>query len=231
MTFLPRLRGMNMAALQVGGAPPAGWSIVGTTESVVPTGAGNTTVNLPGTPAEDDVAVLILGSDQAITGNKIASAGWGATVVSTSLGLQVYTKQLGASPDASVDVVQEAARAIACIIRVYRGAAVGTYLDATPTDATGNGTTPDPPAIVTVTNGCKIVAIGFIDDVVITAVTEPSGYENLDWLPTGEVMNSSGTVMIADLTQATLGSTNPGSFSVTGGSDDWVSCTIALRPA
>lgn len=222
--------GMMMAGQPAGGGA---WSIVGTQAEVVPldAGAGTHAITLPGTPAQDDVAVLVLGCDDVILASLMVSSGW--TAIEPGGGHLCFTKQMGASPDASVTITKNTVRSIAAILRIYRGANSGVHLDATPTVNlnTSNTVTPNPPSITTVTDGCLIIATGFLDDQITTGVTAPSGFGNLEWLFSGDSVNLAATIAISDFEQATLGVIDPGVFTFTANNDVTAATTIALRPA
>ena len=139
-------------------------------------------------------------------------------------------KFMPSTPDTSITGLD--ATNVIHIAMVFRGVNTTTTFDVTtPAVASsgGSGTgMPNPPSITPVTNGVMIVALGYLDDDIITA-TAPTNYT---LARTGNYGSSGagGTVMCAYRRLATAAAEDPGVFGG-GGSDDWVGATIGLRPA
>lgn len=109
----------------------------------------------------------------------------------------------------------------------FRGVDQTTPLDVPPPNNTSAATlTPNPPAITTLTDGAMIVALGFLDDDrVANTAGAPAGYT---FAGASQSSGTGATVMTAYLASTTAGSFDPGAFS--GGNDNWVAATVALRP-
>lgn len=197
-----------------------------TTEDV-PTGVSQTTVTLPSS-VQGDIICFVGASDANLFSGGIAS-GQGWTDIDRpndgSPGANVAYKEMGASPDTTVNVDQVAADRTACCFQVIRGVDLTTPLDGvTPTIATGASGMPNPASITTGTDNALVMPCGFLDDDELTA-TAPAGYGDVTAL--GVVQ---GSAMMASLVKATAGAEDPGAFGGAG-TDAWRAVTISWREA
>jgi hypothetical protein len=206
-------------------------SLVGVAEASQ-VGEGTYSLTLPGGLAQNDVVYLYSTCAAAIGAIAPSSAGWTLVDADTNGNCfaGVYRKTMGASPDSSVTISDDSdsgvAQAVVCI--ALRGVDTATPEDATPTQATGSGTNPNPPAIDTVTPGAWVLP--FAASVVTDAsVVAPTNYTNqVD-------INANDT--LADITAA--GATreiasptteNPGTWT-SWSAGQWLCFTVAVRPA
>jgi hypothetical protein len=139
-------------------------------------------------------------------------------------------KFMGPTPDTTATGLAGTSIAMAF---VFRGVSTSTPLDVTPpTVATdgGSGTgMPNSPSITSVSNDCVILSLGWLDDdIVFGSVTAPAGFSLIGAAQYGSAGNGA-TIMAAYLQQGTAGTTDPGAFGSTGGSDAWVAASVALR--
>lgn len=119
----------------------------------------------------------------------------------------------------------------AMIVMCFRNVDTSNPFDATPVEASGATGDPDSASITTVTNNAMLVAIGYIDDdLVTTNPTSPTGFTFID------VQENNGTydkeyssVMAAYKLQETAGTVDPAVWDTTA-DDEWWATTIALRP-
>jgi hypothetical protein len=209
-------------------------TIVGTAQADSALNGNDVTLTFDGTPAEDDLVVLVGGN-----GNNDADEPVGpSTAGYTQQGLHqragfatgVWTKFLGASPDASV-VCQGGgdnrdAVTYACV--VLRGVDATTPLDATIVE-TGESTA-DPinySGITTVTDGAWVI-VGGSQQKQAVAGAAPTGYSNLGSAGRNDT-NAHGSA-IATKEIATAGAEDPGDWTWNAG-DAWYGFTIAIRPA
>lgn len=146
----------------------------------------------------------------------------------------MWRKIQGATPDSTVasgapGTTPFAALGLSGVAYVLRGVDTTTPEDATPTTATGSGSTaPDSPSITTVTaNAWNISFVG--GRTFDTAVTAPTGYTNQADISINAV-DAPATVGIASIEVASPGAEDPAAW---GGWVDnrWVAASIAVRPA
>ena len=98
-----------------------------------------------------------------------------------------------------------------------------------PTAASGGTGMPNPPAITTISDGCMIVAMGFLDDdVVASSVTAPTNFTLALAAEYGSAGNGA-TNMGAYFLQSTAGTEDAGAFGGTG-DDAWFAAKAALNP-
>ncbi|MDJ0896917.1 MAG: hypothetical protein QNJ92_17365 [Alphaproteobacteria bacterium] len=218
------------------------WTLVGKTEFTVSDGTGTEAKTLPGTPAANDIVLLLLGSDRILDSGTSNSGGVVSTegytiladdITSTEPGYQLSYKVMGATPDTDVDINQQnvpAAAVQAGILQVWRGGDASTPIDNSISEDTGAAGDPDPPSHTTLTDGALRIVVGVLDDDnAETGLTAPSGYTDLSAKEAGASAGSSNTVMMASKEAATAGAENPAAFS-TPGSDAWWAGHFALRP-
>jgi hypothetical protein len=136
-------------------------------------------------------------------------------------------KFMGATPDTTVAGLSSTSVHIAM---AFRNVDTTNPLNvASPTRATNTAGMPNPPSITTVSDGCMIVAMGFLDDdVVASSVTAPTGFTLALAAEYGSAGNGA-TIMGAYLLQTTAGTENAGAFGGSG-DDAWVATKAALNP-
>ena len=136
-------------------------------------------------------------------------------------------KFMPATPDTTVTGLS--ATDVINIAIVFRGVNTTTPLDVAVPGAASNTTgMPNPPSITTTTNNAMVVAIGYLDDDIITA-TAPTNFTLARTANYGSA-GAGGTVMAAYRVKTPAGAEDAGVFGG-GGNDAWVASTIALRPA
>lgn len=193
--------------------------------------AGN--ITLP-TLVENDFVLLILVVD---SGDFATPSGY--TQVSEATGglpsYHISYKFMTSTPDTTAPVADDTVNTESGIAYCFRGVNTGTPLDVAVTTSSGSGSTsPNPPSITPVTAGAAVVALGFLDDSIITNATPPTGYIDGAFVATGggAAATASASGMVSWKLLATPAAEDPGAYSTTGGSaDDWIGVTIALRPA
>jgi hypothetical protein len=178
---------------------------------------------------EHDVAVLVCIGTSFIEGigSEPEASGWTVDASDALTALVAY-KRMGASPDSSVTVVGSgsALQAAAVVVEVFRGVDAITALDAAITQADGTSTTPDSPAVNTVTDGAIVIsAVG--SRVSDTSVTAPSGYNNKVSINAADTV--SATAGMAWLGQPSAGTEDPPSWTAFS-TAAWQSFSVALRP-
>jgi hypothetical protein len=136
----------------------------------------------------------------------------------------------GPTPPTSVDFPGN----VSGVVVAFRGVDTTTPFDVTaPTETLAISGMPDPPSITTVTDGAVIVIIGHLDDdsTIGATIAAPTNYTLAGWGQATDLSGSSSITMVAYRTLATAGTDDPGAFTSTGGTDDWLAHTYALRPA
>lgn len=207
-------------------------------------GSGTQVENLPGTPQENDIAVVVLSADGAIdpsAGNEGGiNTGQSYNNISSPTGSgvpgrQVAWKRLG-SGETTVTINRWDTAGLggtqAGLILLVRGVDTTTALDVTPpAEATGVTGSPDPPAITPVTDGAAIVITGELDDdAAASGAGAPTNYTGTFLAQDTGVADDNATSFIAARVLATAAAEDPGAFT-SGGSDQWAASTIAFRPA
>lgn len=187
--------------------------------------------NLPGTPAEDDIVVIVLASDGNGQG-VLTEAGYTLDVEeNVTPGFAVGHKVMGSTPDTVVELTGLANRAVTVLIQVWSGVDPSTPLDVAAVSASGSSGDPNPGSVTPVTDGCLIIACGGLDDDEASVSAAPSGYSNLLSANTsGESAGQGATAMMASKELATATAEDPGAFT-TSGDDEWRAATLALKPA
>ena len=113
------------------------------------------------------------------------------------------------------------------VCAIFRGVDPQIHDVSPPSEATGASGMPNPPSITPTTDNCMLVAIGALDDDVIT-MTAPSGYTLAAEMGYTTAGNATSTG-IAYKVLASAAADDPGVFGG-GGNDAWRAWTIALRP-
>ena len=199
----------------------------------ISTGAGNETENLPASLSEDDIVVTAGVCDLGLSSTWVNTAGWTSLYHHTG-GITVYYdvwyKRMGATPDSTVNIDQQANRITTCVSQAYSGVDTTTAIDNSYSLSDGSSGMPNAGSHTTVTNGALRIIIGALDDDDVTG-TAPSGYTNLVTNNTGVGDGSTGaSIMLASKIAATAGAEDPAAFGGSG-SDGWRAIHFALRPA
>lgn len=193
-------------------------SVAGTATGTASGGAA-ATINLPGTPAENDLIVVFVGSPGG--GLSLTSTGYTTVKDATnSNGTTLFAKRMSSSPDSQV-IVADNSNVRAVIVYNLRGVDTTTFEDA----AAQAGVTADPPSITTVTANAWVGAFVSGTGGTMGSITAPSGYSDKLDVAGG----SSVQVMGAWKSVASPGAENPGTFTETSSFED--SVTWAVRPA
>ena len=212
-------------------------TIVGTVQIGNERNGGDVTLTFDGTPAEDDVVVVIGGHGNENGSDPIGPSTAGYTTEDdTDDGADdwtggVWTKVLGASPDATVVCLGSGATVDAAVYAAYvlRGVDTANIMDAalvlTSRVTTDN---PDPDSITTVTDDAWVIA-AVVQRYHATATAFPSGYTNT--ATAGRVDTNRFGVSVATSEIASFGAENPGAFTISVGSSLQAAYTIAIRPA
>ena len=201
----------------------------------VAAGAGEVSQALP-VSLQNDIVLIVLAADTMNEGagnDGIVGQGYTSIVgpTGTAPGRQIAYKRMGATPDTSVTIDQEAAVIMAGLCQIWRGVDTTTAEDATSTAASGTSANPDSPAIITVTANALVLSISMLDDDDATVTTYPSGYTNTLSKNTGQGSTTVGaTVSIASTIRASAGSEDPGAYTMSS-SDAWFANSVAFRPA
>jgi len=148
------------------------------------------TINYPIGRTEDDFAILIVGHAQSEENSWNTPSGWaiapGLTEVITGgtpasvPGVSVFYKTITGSEGSSVTVTNAGTNTSGLIAQmlVYRNVDTTTPFDTPATVASGASGDSNPSAITTVSDGCRIITIGFMDDGDQSVNSVPSGYTN-----------------------------------------------------
>lgn len=208
-------------------------SFVNSSSGVVAAGTGTGTVTMPASMAQDDFVIVQCASDSALNADGIET-GQGYTDIQHNTdaepGNHSAYKFMGATPDTTVTILQEAIRATVCTITAYRGVDLTTPLDGvaiTTTNSTAAGD-PDNGSIAAGSAGSWIVITAAIDDDNGATTTVPSGYSNDVNGQTGGAGNASATSVQAS--QALAATDDPAAWDLTS-SDHWTAHTIRLKAA
>jgi hypothetical protein len=137
---------------------------------------------------------------------------------------------MGASPDSTVSILNNAART-SYVIQAWRGTNAGTPLDVASTTATSAADSdPNSPSISPSTTGALIFTVGLGDDDDGTITTVPTGYSTSSSANTAQGSTTVGaTVVMASKTWSS-GAEDPAAWVLANFNDGWVSWTVALRP-
>jgi hypothetical protein len=192
---------------------------------------GDVTLTFPGGIAQDDVVVLVGGHfARASTPIGPSTAGYTQRYLNTTTNpwFGVWTKVMGASPDATV-VGQgsgNAADSTAYACHVLRGVHTD-ILDQTIAAANATSTNPDSPAVVTQTANAWVLsaAISIVND---GTITEPTNYVNKANANFNDT--NAATIGIASREIASPASENPAAW--TGWSSGaWWAVSVAIKAA
>ena len=213
------------------GEPPA--PVGPFADAIIDGGGGVVSTPLPRGLSAGDLVLAILASDAALgSGAGILGQGW--TVIdapaSSTPGMQVLWKRMGATPDAAVEITQISAAAppdprIGVHFRAYSGVDAAP-LDVAPVITTGNTGVPAPGAASPVTAGALSVLVGVLDDD-FTSLQPPAGYGD-------GFTHSAGlgafTAASADQQLTDAATVTPGAFTFPGAaSDQWRALHVLLR--
>lgn len=201
--------------------------------SVVSRGSGainldTVTVTLSGTPASGNLYIVFLQSHTTTNtwSQNTGTTGW--TELYDTNGQAVYYKQIGASEPNPVFLQSSTVRCGYSVLQITGHENPSTQAPQVGTQASGSGTTPNPPS-VTPTGGSKdylFVAFGgTVSSVSYTAA--PTNYSNLNAFDSGAGPN--GAAGATAERQYTAASDDPGTF--TAGSGSWYANTVAVHPA
>jgi hypothetical protein len=204
-----------------GSIDPATITLVANTGRVTQTGASFT---LPAGLQPGDLVIVASASDDNTpnypTGYTQGQRG------RDNVGYQWSYKFMGDPVDTTVSGLTNDARTPHLAI-AFRGVNPTTPLDVSSPGVTDGGSgTPNPPAITTTTNNAVVVALGFLDDDNVASTA--GAPTNFTFAAASQGSSGGATVMAAFRTKTPAGSEDPGAFS--GGSDDWIAATLALRP-
>jgi len=190
-------------------------------------------MTLPGTPAQNDIVVVVLASDFR-DGHAIAEADYNTLNSNQDPGCTIAWKRQGASPDTAVTIgaAGGAGRVASAIAVVYRGVDTVTAMDAADVDSNAASGDPDCGSLTTVTDGavrviCAAVEAEEFDD----TAAAPSGFGNLVAKDTVDQGIFGATALTADKTEATAGALDPAAFTGGAGTGAWRATHLALRPA
>lgn len=148
--------------------------------------------------------------------------------------MRIFYKVMGVTPDTTLSLHDGSSGGdvgATGSVSVWSGINAATQMDVSPVPATGTNTgTPDPAAILPVTTGAVVLAIGGGSATSDRTMTAPSGFGNLIF-GTNTQSSQNSTCGIASIAWGG-GSVNPGTFGgmSTSTSDSWCALTVALRP-
>ena len=212
-------------------------SYLATAEFVQPTGSGSDTISLPGTPAEDDIVVVVRASDRSLTNGTFVTSGYTSVYSNGSTNTPAARadyKRMGATPDTDVEINRPNDSRETCgIIQTFSGVDTTTAIDATAANDNGGTGLPDPPSYTTVTDDALRIIAGYLDDEAGDGnFSAPAGYSNLADKDTDVTGTTAASVMIASKAAGTAGAENPAAFTTSGSENDsWFAIHFALRPA
>lgn len=200
------------------------------TENPVPEGAANDTdITLPGTPAENDIIVVVCGRDSSSAPSAILTSGYTSAFngASGDASLQIAWKRMSSTPDSVVRIDALNGVGTPTVVYVMRGANTTTAEDAAATSA-GVASGVDSPPITTVTDGAWVLSAGCVSDALVeTAATAPSSYGNLI---TEQVNATRDATVVASWREiTTAGAEDPGPYGGVGTTNS-ISVSWALRP-
>lgn len=183
------------------------------------------TIDLTGISMQpDDIVIVISGED---AGAPALATGYTSIAVTSSTGDIRYMYKIMPNPvDSSVTGLTNASDC-GHLAMVFRGVDTTDPIDTFQTSAGISGD-PNPPSITPTVDGCMIVAMGFLDDDLISTPSPPTDF-TLSTFNTFGSTGEGGSVMGAYFSQTTAGTINPTAFN-TDGSDWWGAITIALTP-
>lgn len=202
---------------------------------------GNVSVTLPGSIAQNDATYVAFTTSNAANQNlSMVTSGYAelADLFSDDnfdVNFGTFRKVQGPTPDSTAQVTGGGNASDTVAVLQYTLAGVDTAMpeDATAATATGINTgTPNPPSIITATDGAWVLVFAGNPQGDVATAAAPSGYGNLLSVPTDA--DSRWThVMGATKLVATAGAENPGAFGGfgTNTNQSWAAATVAVRPA
>ena len=233
--------------------PPAGIEYVGGRTHTFNGTTGNTSISLSGTltgglassPAANDFVIVTYATESSgdidltmvTAGYTEVTDLWGND--SIDVNLAVYTKHMGATPDADVVVgpTTNAGYPGAVTIHVWRGVDLTTPMDVAATTATGgNSGHPNPPAITPTTLGAVIVVCAAAGSLNAGVTLSQSGSElsnfRAAYSDNGDATNNDVTAAMGSKAWSGSGAFDP--VALVGNASAslaWAALTLALRPA
>jgi len=188
-------------------------------------GSSTVAVSLPSGLQEDDIVIVTYVQD-ALNQTVAVPSGWTSIYTADDAvpDMAVFYKIMGATPDTTVLVYEDVEDTGIYVAAAFRGVDTTTPLDTTPTNASNSVGMPDAPSITTTTDNCCIVAVGGLDDDILTS-SGVSGYDGTEAIG-GTDTHSAMMSWLLDAGSA--GAQNPGAFGGAG-TDAWHAVTIALR--
>lgn len=184
-------------------------------------------MSAPSGMQENDILIYYAGRDGASTLNVPTGFTSLVNAASADMGCSVAWKRMGATPDSTITGLTSAIGVSHTAVAI-RGASVGgTPISVTSSNATtGN---PNPPAVTSTSNNSLILALGFLDDDVLTTVTPPTDFTLIMFHSVSESGAVSGT-MASYFVKGLAGSIDPSAYT-TNGNDAWFAATLAIQPA
>jgi len=212
-------------------------TIVGTTLTSFGNNGGNATINLSSLGLQENDVVFVSSAAPRVTGatpavvtsgySPAVTAHLGSTSNRPSIG--VWYKVMGATPDGSVEVSGDTSSTTdtTIIAIALRGVDTSNVLDQTSTTAgETSSTNPDPPAIVTQTNGAWVLV--WANTIVLDSIVlPPTNYENATLVNGNDTVDHTHLLATREITSA--GTENPGVFNGVD-SGYWYAITVAVRP-
>ena len=177
--------------------------------------------------AQNDIVVVASVCSNSAQNPTISTAGYTQIVNETqgALRLIVGYKVMGVTPDTSVTVANtdnETARAWA-----FRGVNASTPIDATTTVAKANSTVMDNPAITTATDAAIVLAIGSARRIpnslpgMVPIASSSTSFPLVEVIVVGASYIAHGQAGVYD----------PAARAAAPSAFDWITATVALRPA
>jgi hypothetical protein len=192
-----------------------GIKLVGT-----PTSNVGTSMSLPSGLQQDDIVFIVSFAD---TETQSLPTGFtnGQNGEANSVDYRWSYKIMGPTPDTTATNL--AGDGSVHIAFAFRNVDTNNIFDGSiPAIATAESGMPNPPAITTQNYRSKVIALGFLDDDSLAAVSPPTDFTMISFA------TSNGTVMAAFKTLENAQTINPAAFSGSG-TDSWVATTFALR--
>jgi hypothetical protein len=189
-----------------------------------PTSTTTTSITLPSGLQQDDIVFIASMADLTTPALPTGYTN-GQTGYTNTVGYRWSYKVMGATPDTSASGLSSSSTHIAFAVRSVDTSVIFDQTASSP--ATNTTGMPNPPAITTQSARAKVIAFGFLDDDLVSAVDPPNDYELIASATYG-VPGTGGTVMAAHNSLTKPATTNPSSFGGNG-TDSWVATTIALK--
>jgi hypothetical protein len=212
-------------------------TLIGTAQTGVAPNGGDVTLTFDGSPAENDMALVIGGIGTTDAGDTVGPSTAGYTqlafedwTAAENLAFGVWYKFMGATPDTDV-ICQgsgEVADGTAYVSYMLRGVDTSTPEDAAEVMDAGSGTNPDLEAITTATDGAWVFAT-YARAHQTAGTGGPSGYSGFA-AAGGQNETNECSVVAAYIEVASASSEDPGTFT-DARSEVWKGYTIAIRPS